>query len=838
MLHSAMADILEIIETNGEELNQNEELTIEYLSNDFLKVLGYNKLRDKGVKRVVGDVVDWAMYDPSGTLKLCVIARGLNTEWMDLKEEEIDRIKGSETLPEISETPILVTDFQRSLIYCLSIQDDYLISADIREESGLEPMIYISKEFYDKEKLIEEYGQKNENLPEDISELIADKDKKIAELQDTVRKLEKKLKTVEENAGTNNWSNSGQGDWDNKEKLYIERITLLTTQKEDAVANAVSLREDLNKLRALIDSQENSPEKIMTDILNDQNDSPEAPRKYIGVIGTRLRQRNSITKFIGDCLTELHEHVGLDLMPIIYDSDYFKYKATIVNPTDVDFRISGKPYEIDTMDLDEKELLDKLESVMSQFSGRVHFAYKLTGKAPPPVIKAVAVVRTESGDISEEEDNIGEVLVGIEEEENPELADVGEELAIGSGGGLEVEEAVIESEALSNNSEQEIESSLITGKIGIDKETDEPKEEELQSAGDGTARFRHPASPEYIGVALDNIMEVVGSEDVHLTDLQFVEAGGEVYEVNPENHGDINKIAVKCIDAMLAASSDISTAMDFIRNTNFSELSGFIQEITPENRRLPRISISNYVVDGVDTFKKLVPIVAGIGRHLKVKPKLYFKGEAEDKGYLRPYFTTSPLSGIVNQELLDSNWQVTYADRNEGLRGKIGIVTGLIALKNIPTKNNFIIQSQLIKSTEEIKFGSHRAGLKTPQDISAAIEEIFAMKPDIDVARAAESMGKVVNCSYPVLTTDIGLTGPMNTAVQIGGQEYYFTIEEPYQTMASIIKIFKVVHDNTGVAIKISMNQFVYDFYSSEFVTTNPTLRTTIRALLACIKTN
>ena len=390
-------ELRETLEINRNELRNNRMLTNELIIDDIMVGLGYNKKRDKSVKRLYDHLLDWEVINEGEvTIKIAVkvyaIGERLSQSELDSVLDECKEKRFSILLITNGET-IEVNRYQKEKLNYTKVCELSITRELTEKESKV--LNAISKDSYDL-KVIDDILNNQKIEPQEIlnimlanisdfanlaAELLGDtsanaKDQCISYIDAILKN--RTLETPKEESSNESESATGNSSVTNEEiASYREQIQTLTKELADAKDTIAQLNEDMKLATEEINNMSGADRKRAQELLAVIEDNPELDRHYVGVINTELIQFENINTFVGRALQKLYDIKNFAVSQYIFNGDIF----TLVQPaTRNDLIMNNKAYDLDFKGEHEDEILNKIRIVFSHFDDVIFECKKIGTK--------------------------------------------------------------------------------------------------------------------------------------------------------------------------------------------------------------------------------------------------------------------------------------------------------------------------------------------------------------------------------------------------------------------------------------------------------------------------
>ena len=182
------AEIRDTVEINIEDLRASKEDVNDLIVSDLLVNIGYNRKKDKNVKKLTDSELDWHIENESGTIGVKIYA--LDDEQYETEKAEIEKYCLSENIDIL----LVIQGDKLSVYRCQkdknSVQEvEGAVQVDLKEdlsESALSIIEAISKEGFDLSK-IDDIVNVLELTSEELAEIIKESSEEIVKLVNTFK---------------------------------------------------------------------------------------------------------------------------------------------------------------------------------------------------------------------------------------------------------------------------------------------------------------------------------------------------------------------------------------------------------------------------------------------------------------------------------------------------------------------------------------------------------------------------------------------------------------------------------------------------------------------------
>lgn len=379
-------NISEMLETFNEcfnEMKNDVDATNDMIIDDLLIALGYNKKRNKNVRRMRNSKINWAIVTPTGKqIAIKVYAIGST---MDDKS----RLETVEACENGKISVLLITngefiDVLRFVEQKSSFEE--ICNIHITDELGDREdkiLTAISADGYD-ESILDSFLPKEEMTVEKLTDILKNNE---SDLKAAVIKWanidEHSLKKFDELWGkfykdfvkkisvSNVVDNSLASEMKQKDKMITEledKIKGLNTQ--------IELKDrEISALQTEIEESTVNVHKRALEMLDLIASSNDGTRNYVALINDEIVQYDSLHKFVGRVLQQLYKIKSFEAQSFIFNGNIFRLSAKNVKYNDI--IINNKAYDILISDDEEDDALLKLGTLFSKFSDITFVCKKL-----------------------------------------------------------------------------------------------------------------------------------------------------------------------------------------------------------------------------------------------------------------------------------------------------------------------------------------------------------------------------------------------------------------------------------------------------------------------------
>lgn len=378
-----ISEMLETLKECYDEMKGDVESTNDLIIDDFLISLGYNKKRNKNIRRTRNKKVDWEIVTESGSrIAIKVYAIGNTID----DKSKLETIEAGE---KAKYDVIIITngefiDVSRYVEAKSSFEEIANIHiTDELTDSDINVLSAISKDGFDL-KVLDSMLSVIDLTPENLYDIIKSNEdglkKVVCEWANIKDDSDKKFVVL--------WGNffkdfvkkiSVSGDNENSIKAElnskIERITELEEQLEKVKTQLTLKDDEIEALRREIDESTVSVHKRAVEMLDLIASSNDGTRNYVALINDEIIQYDTLHKFVGRVLQQLYKIKSFEAQPFIFNGNIFRLISKNVKYNDL--IVNNKAYDIDINDIDEDDAILKLKTLFSKFSDIVFECKKL-----------------------------------------------------------------------------------------------------------------------------------------------------------------------------------------------------------------------------------------------------------------------------------------------------------------------------------------------------------------------------------------------------------------------------------------------------------------------------
>lgn len=378
-----ISDMLETLNACYDEMNGDVEATNDIIIDDLLIALGYNRKRNKNIKKVRNGKVDWEIaVTQKDTIAIKVYAIG--TEIKDKARLEV--IEASES-NKFSVLVITNGEFINVLRF-VDKKSSFEEIADIHikkdmDDKDIAVLSAISKDGFDL-SILDSYIPKDELTSDEIFEII--------------KGNEAGLKNV-----VLNWIKAGEGNVENFDTLWVNfykdfaaRISVKEKKDSNVESSIRQYEREITELTNKVKTLERTVESKDAEIAELQHEIDESTvnvhkravemldiitasggeRNYVALINDDIIQYKHLHKFVGRVLQHLYKIKSFEAQSFIFNGNIFRLESRNVKYNDL--IINNKAYDVIISDDEEDDAILKLGTLFSKFSD-ITFVCKKTG---------------------------------------------------------------------------------------------------------------------------------------------------------------------------------------------------------------------------------------------------------------------------------------------------------------------------------------------------------------------------------------------------------------------------------------------------------------------------
>ena len=834
-----ISEFKETIEINGNDLANNSMLINELLVNDLLISLGYNKRKNKNVKRLYNNILDWEIVNPNYKVAVKAITS------TDLSNNGIDEVlntcaeKKIGLVLVVTESSFNIYRFNKETLEYLNVKEISLLEE--LDEQSAEIIDAISNETYNLDVLDEIlYGSKVTfeevaevfannldklktavsnwmNLPyEDISEhcdkfvLARTESAKDAEIAELTKKLKEK-QDAESNVNSEIIDN------------FKNQIKELSDKYGQAMFDLEEANKQIEEYKKQIDELSGNNRKRAIELLDIIEDNPDLNRSYVAVINNELLQFETLYTFVGRVLQKLYELENFEASKYIFNANVFK----LVQPaTRNDLIMNNKAYDIELDSVNEDEALNKLRILFNHFDNIIFECKKIgtlnlnTNETPEEYFE---------DDIDEPDNNFI-----VEDESNWEQSNETEFSTL-KDKELEQSEEVLFSDKEETFSGISLSKDTESVTENVDADTSENSDElDVSDLMDNEDEFDEPKEvsnsvpSQLIVHTIKDIDSLVWrDENIQFNNILYIGSQDVTFTITLDEHSTLDVLLCKCLDAVLATEvynggSEIITEL---KQAELGFVNNCIKLYSDEYRNCPRINGTHYVITGVQSIQQIATIILDICNtmHINTANKyIYFDVVTDSKVILDNYG--------FNEEAIQLRDTEYFKPSNEDSNIPV-IIRGDLFNYIMVTKHSLQAHKDIFINVSAVKTKYFVKQSITKQDIPGIISEIIneGYKQCSNVSY--DKIGNVIGEGYRIASLNQEDVSSNYKAYTIAGNTVYISELEDWQIPHALIKLHTTLFLNTAIAIKTSINVDAVNYYGGEFETTEPSLSLATKSL-------
>lgn len=403
----SISDIKETIEINEEDLLKSSQLVNELIVSDLMVSLGYNKKKDKAVRRLYDATIDWIVLDNNIKLALKAFAMGdadeqtanaiieaknycsqkrisilllTNAKTLTIMRfnkvtQEYARVTAISLIDEFSDADEKLIAAISKQTFDLTVIDNALKLSAITTEKVIDVLkseaeaikpIVASKLNVEVSAIDKLYIDSLDSLSEGSA--IHDSEPTSSDTATAIELDQAKAKIESLTTELNELRQSVSQSTDD----YVIQIRELTEKNEKLLIRAEDLQAELNTLNSQNFKSLESVKEEANELLNTIAEDIPDEDTYAAVINSKLIQSVELPVFLGKVIQELYEIKSFEAAKYIFDADMYK----LVSPAKVNHIImNGKAYDIDLTNITEDVAITRLQMLMSNFKDIV-FVYR------------------------------------------------------------------------------------------------------------------------------------------------------------------------------------------------------------------------------------------------------------------------------------------------------------------------------------------------------------------------------------------------------------------------------------------------------------------------------
>lgn len=923
----------ETFESSQEDMLKNKSLTNELLVDDLMLELGYNKKRDKSVKRFYKGNIDWLVNSDENQEILAVKTFPVGEA---IYYAEVQGLLNLLTDRKI--LVILVTNGITITIYCYNHLDNnykYLTNIDIFKELTDDQNFIldtISKDklnnnvirelietnYISEEKVISILKTNIDSIINIISnkEKISDKDKirqiilkvldndidtnivendneveilnnEINNLKSVKSELENELRKLKENKEVSNEELNDEQlkhisgltlqnksliseieelhkeidikkqeiiDKENdnkelankvdrlKEKInlftdtnidkYIEQITNLTEEKTILEEENRSYIDKIKELNDALNNLDNSGRKKSLELLDLIESDENKPKQYVSVVNTKLFVSETLSRFIGQTIQELSQLKGSEAAPFIFDGDLFeleKHNNMNTNVSRRDLHIGDSMYQINTDGMSDKEVVNKLRILFSNFDDVV-FEYKIIGniEIDKDINEEIEAETDLENSDSLVDDNDTKNYYNNESENKEEHTEEVNETIYNTDDSYNNEYTQEQNNDDFNNTNKEIEKIVNNIGVSLKKETKDNsiKDEELKNVyGDSIVKPSKKVEEKLLAIQLMN-KDILYNQDIEFNNIKYIGTNEHTYSIIDDKN--LDKVVCKCIDSIIAieASRDNTEIIKKLKQTDLSIISEYIHRINESNINYPKITASRYCVNGFNNIREIIKTLYNICEKLSIEMNDIFI-----------YLTTTSNYSEIDKYIFDENSIyiqsdlsnfVNYTSNNET---KFAIIKGDLLNNTVITEQSLVIHKKLIKQSIGLKSKIISQQIKDYDSIINIIEAMILDAMNLGIELETICKCTTLDGKYKVVSIEQDNTRVGSKQLYVNSICFYVSRLDDWEIAETIIRLHTTIYNTTSIAVKAVVDTDILNYLYTMFNTSEPSLALAVYSL-------
>lgn len=661
---------------------------------------------------------------------------------------------------------------------------------------------------------------------EEVYELksqIADKDSEIAELNSELDKAMKQIKLLNIEADSLRNSHTIQADEVQLEigsggeaaivkQLVTENNQLKTqlrlmvesddlSQQADAFAVEVAkyrdqiatLINDNTKLQQEIEQQNikisdlndmlvkkgTAKQTAAMELLDSIEDDPSQERTYVAVIDDSLYQERDIRRFIGICIEELYKTAAVQLMPTLYDSQNFTIKE-VKNGEQCDLTLGTKRFNLDIEDDTEDSLMAKVVQMYAPYKDRVFYC------------KKIGTPKAEFDDLYKDKKTFDDGV--IEDDSAAVQAD------------MEATQEVADSTVEMGMADTQYSDSNVEGQV----------------IGYG-----------YFGIRGQDALFNYEYATCRSVKYLYTQTNQRYYKIDDDQ---LESQLVQSIQALIAACPQnvLEQQLNEYHNTaNFEAFSDKLVPLQTLNKSKPRIPMNRLAIDHLDSMKDVMDIltvVADIFGYTEESVTIMY-----EMSYYADDENLQNCLADINSVQVQNN--IDYPGDTTGDLFEKGIDGGIID-NTILSRNSLEIQNKLFRGLTRVITEDLNDEIVDDSQFENAVSKMLNKAVNNRRKIDPKLFGPVVGTNNrQVISTNKADVGDRFVQVKAGNQIYYIARLEPVQQMYAFIRMQQVLFGNKQIRFMMNISQDAFNFYKSEFITSNPALDIIVNTIISYIET-
>ena len=572
----------ETLDVNRDELRDNRMLTNELLIDDIMIDLGYNKKRDKNVKRIYSSELDWEVQKED---KIILGVRVFPTD-SEISGDEVEKAESYAKSNGIIN--LIITDGNVLEIKVLSLDSSeyisltkFSISNSIDEDTEQILQSLTKDSLYSDAYCL----AKTVKAPVSIDSV---KNAVLNNIDAVAGLVSKALDCSDikqcKDCLVQLLSSQVVADEQTLTSEYKEKLSKAYGEVDTLKAEVDNLKAEITELQNQLEASKVSAADKARELLSLIEDSDTLDRSYVAVINTELCQYEDLHTFIGRALQKLYEIKNLEALQHIFNGDIFKLVQPAVRH---DLLIGDKAYDIELNDENEDDALNKLRVIFSHFDD-VIFLCKKIGVLKETASDTLELPEDLQDDNEENEANASDNEINLD--------------------GLDIDD--------------------------IEFGGDTQEESNVQNSN---------SDESFIVCQLLSIDELIwGQEEVELDNIKYIGNNNVTYNINMNKAPmSYEQMLCKCVDAILALEAENNVdIIAVLKHQDLSNINNYIKLYTQENAGYPRITSTQYAVVGVDSAKLVLSILCDICNALNIDLSdkfVYFNIRTESESIINDY---------------------------------------------------------------------------------------------------------------------------------------------------------------------------------------------------------
>lgn len=837
-------NIKETLQLNSEEIKGNRDLTNELVIDDIMLSLGYNKKRVKGVRRLYDDSIDWEVIIDEQ--KRFIIKTVGYKNSIELNQEEIfDTYSGYDFL--------LLTDGDKLNLYSEKLSKcEPIFETSITEDSenyvdilsNIEKDKYAPKVLEDRyiaelltidelNKVIDDniediimtiigltgYKETKRNIQlvrdrvyrvsDDTTSIINENNEKVAELNNSIHKLEEEnAKLKEEKA---NLEEENVRIQEEKANLEKEKTSLAEEKDNEETDNSLSnrikeleeinsrLQEDKENLEIKIkeaNSHKDELENERETLIEEKKSLEEKLREYVESAKDNNEAVVDVSKFTEEIERLNNEKAELKLQVKKFEGEIYRLKH------------SGEIADAE-METNAKQLLDTIEDNLDLDRAYVAvIGHKLfqTNSIHKFIGTAIEELYEEVGFKLLPVLFDGDSFMLVQNPEKPDFT-------------INKKSYGIDFEDLS---EQEILAKIIKLFQGF-------KEVKFVCKTIGTLREDSKGEEEItLEVPINSLNSVIWDDNTEIKRIEYIGNDTGIKCVIPQYNSDnLSMELSKVLEGLIGLSDDLIGAVKTIKSVDLAKVSKFIEVINKDNRKNPKIPFTRFTLSEIDNIGKCIPIIneiCSIAKIDKDKIKLYIKAISTNTSIIDKYRVQTELDNVYQGEI-----------KGNGELKEIEINGNIIDYLTF-TKKSLKVQSDIIKKLKSVNIGDEQFEVVDNNNIAEIIKHCIENRVNKEVDFRCDLVGKVFGEEYNVLSTDIADVAVDNTEIEIDGTVYYISDMEEWQYVYSLIKVYALATKSRDIRFTVDIDSGAYEIYSNNTIDFDVSFILSVRTLIEYLR--